>query len=93
MRILFLLLTFASFILSNIPTQTITKTYDALNRLKTVTDAKGTTSYTYDAIGRQIRVDYPNGVTTSYEYDTRNRITNIIHRNSNGDTLQSFAYT
>jgi YD repeat-containing protein len=67
MRIVFLLLAFASFVLANIPTQTNTKTYDALNRLKTGTDAKGTSTYSYDAIGRQIRVDYPNGVTTSYE--------------------------
>jgi len=75
------------------PTQTITKTYDALNRLTNVTDAQGTTSYEYDAIGRQTQVTYPNGVTTSYEYASRNRVTKIEHQKSDGDVLQSFAYT
>jgi RHS repeat-associated protein len=75
------------------PTQTISKTYDALNRLKTVTDDQGTVTYDYDAIGRQTKVTFANGVTTSYEYDSRNRITSIIHKNSGGDVLQSFTYT
>ena len=75
------------------PSQTITKTYDALNRLKSVTDDQGTTTYAYDAIGRQTKVTYPNGMTTEYTYDSRNRVTNIVHKKSDGTILQSFAYT
>ncbi len=75
------------------PTQSISKIYDALNRLKTVTDDQGTTAYAYDAIGRQTQITYPNGVTTSYEYDSRNRVTSIEHKKSDGTILQSFAYT
>ncbi len=74
------------------PTQSISKTYDALNHLSTVTDAQGTTTYTYDALGRQTQISYSNGMSTSYAYDSRNRITNITHTNSSGDVLQSFAY-
>ena len=75
------------------PTQSISKTYDALNRLSTVTDAQGTTTYTYDAIGRQTQITYPNAITTNYSYDNRNRIVKIEHKDSNGTVLQSFTYT
>ena len=75
------------------PTKTITKTYDALNRLKSVTDNKGTTNYIYDAIGRVTKVEYPNGVSTEYSYDSRNHITNITHKTSTNKTLQSFTYS
>ncbi len=84
----FLLFTLTLF--ANIPTS---NTYDALNRLKTVTDAQGTVTYDYDAIGRQTKVTFSSGITTSYEYDSRNRITNITHKKSDGTVLQSFAYT
>ena len=75
------------------PTQSISKTYDALNRLKSVTDTQGTTTYEYDAIGRQTKVTYPSGVSTEYSYDSRNRVTKIEHKKSDGTVLQSFAYT
>jgi len=75
------------------PTQTITKTYDALNRLETVTDNQGTVTYDYDAIGRQTQVTFANGVTTNYVYDSRNRVTRIEHKKSDGTVLQSFIYT
>jgi len=75
------------------PQTSITKTYDALNRLKTVTDSSGVITYSYDAIGRNTTIDYSNGMQTTYEYDSRNRIINIAHTNSSGDVLQSFAYT
>jgi len=75
------------------PTQSISKTYTKRNELESVTDEKGTTTYTYDALGRQTKVSYPNGITTHYTYDSRNRITKIEHKNSNGEIIQSFAYT
>jgi RHS repeat-associated protein len=75
------------------PQTSISKTYDALNRLKTVTDAQGTVTYAYDAIGRQTQVTYSNGMTTNYTYDSRNQITSIEHKKSDGTVLQGFTYT
>jgi len=75
------------------PTQTISKTYTKRNELESVTDNTGTTTYTYDALGRQTKITYPNAITTHYIYDSRNHITNIEHKNSNSEILQSFAYT
>ena len=75
------------------PTTTTTKTYDALNRLSSVTDISGTTTYTYDAKGRQTKVTLANGTSTNYSYNTKDEITKIEHKNSIGETLQSFTYT
>ena len=75
------------------PLTSISKTYDALNRLETVTDEQGVVTYTYDAIGRQTQVNYSNGMSSRYTYDTRNRITKIEHKNSADVILQSFTYT
>ena len=47
-----------------------TYTYDELNRLSTLPDASGQTMYGYDDVGNLQGYTYPNGVTTSYNYDT-----------------------
>ncbi len=53
-------------------------TYDADNRLASVTDAAGmATNYTYDAVGNLSSFVYPNGVSTSYTYNPLNRLTNM----------------
>ncbi len=53
-------------------------TYDADNRLASVTDGAGlTTNYTYDAVGNLSSFAYPNGVSTSYTYNSLNRLTNM----------------
>ena len=39
--------------LANGDTQTVSYTYDALNRLASVTNASGTSSYGYDAVGNR----------------------------------------
>ena len=51
--------------------------YDAVNRLSSVTDASGITSYTYDAVGNLGSFAYPNGVLTSYHYNSLNRLTSM----------------
>jgi RHS repeat-associated protein len=51
--------------------------YDALNRLGSVTDASGATTYSYDAVGNLGGFAYPNGVSTSYNYNTLNRLTQM----------------
>jgi YD repeat-containing protein len=52
--------------------------YDARNRLATVTDAEGrVTTYSYDAVGNLAGFLYPNGVQTTYTYNPLNRLTNV----------------
>lgn len=75
-------------------------TYDAMNRLKTVEVHKrngvelGTpevTTYGYTKVGSRASISLPNGITTSYQYDSLNRLTNLTHKKA--DTLiASYTY-
>lgn len=50
------------------PTGQTTYTYNALNRLTSITNNQGlTTSFTYDALGRRTSMTHDNGVETTYE--------------------------
>lgn len=67
--------------------------YDAANRLSTVTDAAGRVYvHGYDANGNRQSLEYPNGTSTSYTYDLRNRLVGLSTSGPAG-TLQSHAYT
>jgi RHS repeat-associated protein len=51
-------------------TGTTTSTFDAAGNLKTRTDARGKqVLYSYDALNRLTKIDYPTGVDTIFEYD------------------------
>jgi RHS repeat-associated protein len=57
-------------------------TYDALNRLSTVTAQVGggfptVAAYGYDNVGNLATVTYANGVVHTYSYDNRNRLNNL----------------
>ncbi len=52
-----------------------TYTYDKLNRLKTVTFSGKTITYTYRKDSQLSKVEYPNGMTTTYGYDDVGRLT------------------
>jgi len=74
--------------------------YDEVNRLSAVTDASGTTNYTYDSVGNLSGYGYPNGVSTSYAYDTLNRLKTMqsvcgsgTGCRSPGATVSSYSYT
>ncbi len=55
-------------------------TYDALNRIDTVTDPEGAvTRYAYDEIGNLASVTYPNGVVSTYTYNSLSRLTELVH--------------
>lgn len=69
-----------------------TYTYDQLNRLNTVTDASGATSYSYDAVGNLQNFVYPNGVTHAYTYDALNRLTQMGSSKSQS-AISNYAYT
>jgi RHS repeat-associated protein len=57
---------------------TTTMTYDALNRLKTITysDATPAVSYSYDGNGN--RTQMTDGVTTTYTYDANDHLTRVL---------------
>lgn len=74
------------------PTGITTYTYDALNRLTSITNNKGlTTTFSYDALGRRTSMTHVNGVATTYEYDTASQLTKVTHQL--GPTIiNSFTY-
>ncbi len=54
-------------------------TYDAAHNQTSKTDAKGTTSYTYDSLNRLEKVVEPDGKTTTYTFDKAgNRLTEAV---------------
>jgi RHS repeat-associated protein len=72
---------------------TTTYTYDAAGRLAVVTDPNGRTySHSYDANGNRGSVSYPNGVSTTYTYDTLNHLTDLTTVGTSG-TIQSYQFT
>ena len=45
-----------------------TMTYTASGQLKTMTDSEGTSTFTYDKLGRETRADYGDGLYVNYGY-------------------------
>jgi YD repeat-containing protein len=73
---------------------TINYTYDTDGRLYTVVYPSGTVSYTYDNNSNNlIQKTLPNGVYTTYTYDTAKRITNTVNYQSNGLPISGYQYT
>ena len=53
----------------------ITRTYDALNRVKTYTDGAGNTlSYEYDCFGNLASLTYPEGQKVTYQYNKNSKL-------------------
>ncbi|WP_257387797.1 putative Ig domain-containing protein, partial [Tahibacter caeni] len=75
--------------------QVIDYTFDELNRLATVkpsTSSVPIATYGYDGVGNRASVTHDNGVTTSYSYNRRNRLTGIQHK-VGATVLLGLAYT
>jgi RHS repeat-associated protein len=72
----------ASITSSNANGASASYTYDELNRLSTVTDnrlsGQNTTTYAYDTANNVVTVTYPNGVQSTLNYDTLNRLTSLV---------------
>ena len=69
---------------------TITRTYDALNRVKSYTDAEGNTiTYDYDEFGNIETVTYPEGQEVAYNYDKNGNVLTMTDWN---DRQTSYSY-
>jgi len=66
--------------------------FDALNRLKTVTDTTGTITYGYDKVGNLDTIDYPNGNQADYDYTELNQLWQLTITNASNVTLQHYVY-
>ncbi|MET0752082.1 MAG: PKD domain-containing protein [Pyrinomonadaceae bacterium] len=81
---------------SNLNGVSVDYDYDDLNRLSAVKDNRlsgnRTTGYTYDAVGNLQSYTYPNQVTTSYAYNSLNRLTTMTVSNTTNN-LASYQYT
>src|SRR5206468_4096710 len=68
--------------------------YTATGRRATMTDARGVTTYEYDARGSKKALSQPNGTVTTYAYDSVGHLTSLETKHMpTGTTIQSYAYT
>ena len=51
------------------------------------TAAAGTTSYTYDALGRVVTAVYPNGTTVTYQYDSAGNRSQVVQSTTGGGSV------
>ena len=66
--------------------------YDGLNRLTSVSFSGGTISYTYRKDSNLEKVEYPNGMTTTFDYDEVGRLTGKQTKLSNGIVVAGYTY-
>jgi len=57
--------------------ETRSMTYGVMDRVETMTDATGTTTYHYDAAGRFVGMTYPHGGSVMYDRDVLSRVTDV----------------
>ena len=78
----------------NTQSQTTLASYDALNRLETVTQqGGGLTTFGYDLAGNRDLVKRPDGSTTEYRHNAANQVEGVTHRKADGSVLAQFDYT
>ncbi len=68
------------------------QTFDELNRLTSIANIEGTTTYTWTRSGQLSTISRANGVHSAYQYDSAKRITSLTHSRG-GATTSSFVYT
>jgi YD repeat-containing protein len=74
--------------------KTVGYTYDAADRLTSVTDWLGNqTGYSYDAANRLTGVVNANGTTTAYSYDNADRTTGLTNAKADGSVINGYSYT
>ena len=67
--------------------------YDAASRLVTLTSGSRVFGFSYDASSRRIAMNAPNGIATSYAYDTLGRLTSLQAVLGGATTIAGFTYT
>ena len=73
--------------------QNVSYTYDALNRLATVSEGgQQQAAYAYDTNGNRASLTYANGVSETYRYNKANWLTDVENKNAGG-VVSSFTYT
>jgi RHS repeat-associated protein len=66
--------------------------YDTLNRLSTLTNSlTGQFGFGYDALSRRTQLTRPNGVNTSYSYNSVSQLLSVLHQ-AGGATLDGAGY-
>jgi len=80
------------------PSQSLVYTYDARNRLETVTRTidgapPQLTRYAHDAAGNRREMQGADGTRTEYAHDARHRLAGLIKRSAAGALLVGMAYT
>ena len=69
-------------------------TYDALNRMRTLTNPQGdTTRYSYNSLNRIIKKSRANGIYTDISYDSINRLLSVTNKNSGDSVISDYNYT
>jgi RHS repeat-associated protein len=73
---------------------TVNYSYDAVGRLKSLTDGAGQNiiSYDYDSAGRLTKETNGNGTYTTYEYDSQSQLTRLINYQVNNTVNSRFEY-
>jgi RHS repeat-associated protein len=67
--------------------------YDAVGNIVSIVDPLGgQTALVYDEVSRLTRRTLPNGVSSDYSYDDRDRVVSIVHRAPDGGVLASSRY-
>ena len=75
-------------------TQSQSYTFDALERLRTLTSGAGTFTYNYAGDTDMLsRLDLPNGTKTEHQYDSLHRLTRVKNLSGGGFNLASYAYS
>jgi YD repeat-containing protein len=67
--------------------------YDSAGRLSTISQGSETVTYAYDVLSRLQSLQRPNGVTTSYQYDTAERLKRLTHTGPLGALLEDLQYS
>ncbi|MCC6510565.1 MAG: RHS repeat-associated core domain-containing protein, partial [Pirellulaceae bacterium] len=71
----------------------VTYSWDAMNRLTTVSIGTQSTSYVYDALGRMIELQYPNGLREQYAYGVDGRLSSVnVVRNAAIVSTREYTY-
>ena len=73
--------------------QSLSYTYDALDRLTSINNSAGTFSYSYLGASPLIqKLTRPNGSYTEYQYDNVNRLTMLSNKTSSGSIINQYSY-